>query len=89
MEPRIAAHFSEDPELIQIYRNGEDLYLKTVEIVGRRAIVLDEDPKRARDMAKILWLSILYQKSAYGLSHDWGCSETEAQAIIDGTNARI
>lgn len=83
MEPRIAAHFSDEPELIQIYRNGEDLYKKTVEIVGRRGTHLDNDPKVARDMAKILWLSILYQKSAYGLSNDWGCSEREAQDIMD------
>lgn len=79
MEPRLAAHFSGDEALIQIYKNNEDLYLRSVDIMKEKS-----GKEIDRAMAKQLWLSVLYQKTAYGLSQDWACSETEAAEIMLG-----
>jgi DNA polymerase I len=77
IEPRLLAHFSDEPVLINAYRNKEDIYLRAVEIVKQRGYEL------SRDRAKILVLSLIYGKTPWGLAQDWGCSEDEAQEIID------
>ncbi len=77
VEPRLLAHFSDEPVLITAYKNKEDIYLRAIEIVKQRGYEL------SRDRAKILVLSLIYGKTPWGLAQDWGISEQEAIAIIN------
>lgn len=77
LEPRILAHLSQDKILIDIYNNNEDIYLRAIEICKTKGKTI------CRQQAKILMLSLMYGKTAYGLAKDFNCSEEEAQEIID------
>ncbi len=78
IEPRLLAHFSSDPFLIEAFNTDKDLYDFVSNLMTKR---LGRD--FPRDMSKILVLSLIYGKTAYGLAQDWKCSEQEAQGIID------
>jgi len=78
MEPRLLAHFSDDPLLIEWFRNGDDIYLKTSEFMSKKL-----GKEFTRSQAKILQLSITYGKTSYGFAQDWGCTRQEAEQILN------
>jgi DNA polymerase I-like protein with 3'-5' exonuclease and polymerase domains len=70
LEPRIAAHLSQDPFLLEVYREGLDIYKAlAANIWGHSA---DETPKQEREVCKLLVLSMFYgaqaRKTAENLS---------------------
>lgn len=78
LEPRILAHLSDDKWLIERFKNGDDIYNYTTELVKNAGF-----KEFSRDKSKILFLALMYGKSAFGLANDWHCAQQEAQAIID------
>ena len=82
IELRILAHLSGDRNLVEAFRNGEDIHART----ARQVLDADEgavEPELRR-RAKIINFGIIYGMSAYGLSRELGISPGEAAAIIDG-----
>lgn len=61
LEPRLMAHFSEDPRLLAVYREDRDSYLDLAEAVFGRKVDKDSDE---RGIAKTLLLAM-----GYGAGH--------------------
>lgn len=81
IELRLLAHLSEDQELIQTFKEGEDLHRKTAaQIFGVHPDWIDD---KMRDRAKRVNFGIVYGITEYGLSRDLGISRSEAKAYID------
>lgn len=77
IELRIAAYFSQDPVMIEIFRKGEDIHHATAEELGV-----------ARKTAKAVNFGILYGVTAYGLGEMLEIPPEEAQILIDKYFAR-
>jgi DNA polymerase-1 len=81
IELRILAHYSEDPALLEAFRNREDVHTRTAaETFGVTPELVSSDMRR---VAKVLNFGIAYGLSAYGLSQRLDLPKEEAQAIID------
>jgi DNA polymerase-1 len=80
IELRILAHYSDDPALLEAFRNREDIHTRTAaETFGvERAAVTPE----MRRVAKMLNFGIAYGLSAFGLSQRLDLPGAEAQKII-------
>lgn len=94
LEARVLAHFSQDPELLRIYQNKEDIHSATAyalaqERVGGFEIIdcgVDEIKKKfpkLRDKGKTINFALLYLESIAGLMHQLGCSYQEAEIIYN------
>lgn len=85
LEVRLAAHFSQDPKLLDIYRNDRDIYCETASAVfGRK--VKKGDPER--DVAKTLVLALNYGAGASKLAQTLCINGTpttrsDAQGYLD------
>jgi DNA polymerase-1 len=72
IELRIAAHFSHDKNMLEIFAQNKDIHSATAQELG-----ID------RKTAKTVNFSILYGVSAYGLSETLEIPHEEAQILID------
>jgi DNA polymerase-1 len=81
VELRILAHLSEDEELLDTFRRGEDLHAKTAAEIFE--VDRDEVNEKMRDRAKRVNFGIVYGITEYGLSRDLGISRDEAEKYID------
>ncbi|MFQ5792145.1 MAG: DNA polymerase I, partial [Acidobacteriota bacterium] len=81
IELRVLAHMSGDPSLIEAFRKGEDIHRRTALQVFGSETALSEAEQRRR--AKIINFSIVYGKTAFTLSKEFGVPTREAQAFID------
>ncbi|HEY7492200.1 MAG TPA: DNA polymerase I, partial [Candidatus Tectomicrobia bacterium] len=78
IELRLLAHFTEDPVLIEAFRNGQDIHARTaMEVFGVAAEAVDGDMRR---MAKTVNFGIIYGLSAFGLAQRLHISNEEARA---------
>jgi DNA polymerase-1 len=81
IEFRVLAHLSEDPVLLEAFREGADFHERTaVKIFGADSA---RDPHQLRSIAKMVNYALLYGKSAYTLSKDIGVTQEAAQEFID------
>jgi DNA polymerase-1 len=79
IELRIAAEISGDPQLIEAFRNREDIHMATARVIfGTDAITGD-----MRRKAKEVNFGVLYGIMPFGLSKRLNISRSEATAIID------
>lgn len=77
---RVLAHLSGDKNLVDAFRNGEDIHLRTAsEIFHSAPQLVTPEMRRA---AKAINFGIVYGQSANGLSQELGISRTEAAAYI-------
>src|SRR5262245_20783365 len=82
IEFRVLAHMSEDPVLVDAFREGADFHERTaLKIFGKDS---GKDPHQLRSIAKMVNYALLYGKSAFSLSKDIGVTQEEAQKFIDG-----
>src|SRR5262245_923979 len=81
IEFRVLAHMSEDPVLVDAFREGADFHERTAAKIfaGRSGM----DPHKQRSVAKMVNYALLYGKGAFTLSKDIGVSQQEAQSFID------
>ena len=82
-EPRLLAHFSKEPLLVEAYREGKDLYsAAAAELFG---LPIEEcgDGSKWRKMLKTGILAVMYGTGAKTLGEQLGISTMEAQAFIN------
>jgi DNA polymerase-1 len=79
-EPRIAAEFSQDENLIALFHTGKDIYVSVAEIAFHEIIEKKSDRRNA---IKALVLGVFYGKTKYGLAKDLKITEDEAQGMIN------
>lgn len=87
IELRLMAHLSQEPFLIQAFREGEDIHRATASLVY--GVPIEEVTSDQRRVAKTVNFGLLYGMQAYGLSRDTGMSRSDAQAFIDQYWARL
>ena len=81
IELRIMAHFSEDPVLIDAFRNGEDIHARTAqEVFGVGPLAQTTEHRRA---AKAINFGIIYGLSPFGLAQQLGIEQKEAAKFIN------
>jgi len=81
IEFRVLAHLSEDPVLVDAFREGADFHERTaMKIFGADS---GRDPHELRSIAKMVNYALLYGKSAFTLSKDIGVTQQAAQEFID------
>lgn len=78
IELRLLAHFSEDPTLIEAFREEKDIHLETA-----RKIFGDEEAASKRGLAKSVNFGLLYGMGSRKLSETVGISSTEAKQVIE------
>ncbi|MFK7736558.1 MAG: DNA polymerase I [Pirellulaceae bacterium] len=81
IELRVMAHLSQDPALVEAFRNDEDIHTVTASKVYK---VDPEDVTREmRDKAKTVNFGIIYGISAFGLQQRLNIPRAEAKELID------
>jgi DNA polymerase-1 len=81
IELRLLAHFSEDPLLVEAFRNGDDIHRLTAsQVFGVPPMLIDAEHRRR---AKAVNFGIVYGLSAFGLSQQIGIDQREAKKFID------
>ena len=81
IELRILAHMSGDKQLIEAYREEQDIHRITASQVFH--VPLDEVTPQLRRNAKAVNFGIVYGQSKYGLAKNLGITNNEAQEFID------
>ena len=81
IEPRILAHLSQDPRLLEVFAKGEDIHMATaMEIFSLPSSQITKDMRRA---AKTVVFGIVYGISPFGLSQNLGIPQAEAKKYIE------
>ncbi|RXJ52764.1 DNA polymerase I [Gelidibacter gilvus] len=81
IELRIIAALSEEDNMINAFKNGEDIHASTASKVF--GVPLEEVTREQRSNAKTVNFGIIYGVSAFGLSNQTDLSRTEAKDLID------
>jgi len=81
IELRILAHISESTDLINAFRNNEDIHTKVASDI--HGIPESEVSKQMRSMAKAVIFGIVYGISGYGLGENLHISPKNAKNFID------
>lgn len=81
IELRIIAALSGEPNMIQSFKNGEDIHRSTAAKVFN--VPAEEVTREQRSNAKTVNFGIIYGVSAFGLSNQTSLSRSEAKALID------
>jgi DNA polymerase-1 len=81
IEPRILAHLSQDPRLLEVFEKGEDIHMATAtDIFHLPASQITREMRRA---AKSVVFGIVYGISPFGLSQNIGVPQAEAKKYIE------
>ena len=88
LEPRLMAHFSQDPELLRVFIEGKDIYKSLGHVVFPASVVTPEE----RDICKGLVLSMGYGAQARKLAEILSVAghpttQSEAQRYLQATRA--
>ncbi len=81
IELRLLAHYSEDPNLIEAFNNGEDIHKATAALVFD--VDKDDVTKEMRYKAKAVNFGVIYGQTAHGLSQQLKIPRHEAATFID------
>ena len=81
VELRILAHLSQDPILIEAFKTGQDIHLRTASEVNNTP--LEEVTPVMREKAKAVNFGIIYGSSDYGLAQNLKISRAEAKSYMD------
>lgn len=82
IELRLLAHFSNDPVLVEAFKNNDDIHRKTAMKIY--SVSKEHVTPSMRNTAKIINFSIIYGKTAFGLSKELNISRKEADDFIKG-----
>jgi len=82
IELRLMAHLSQDPSMIQAFKDGLDIHAATAAKIYK--ISLDEVTSDMRRKAKTANFGIIYGISVFGLAERMGVSRAEAKELIEG-----
>jgi DNA polymerase-1 len=81
IELRIIAALSEEENMMEAFKNGEDIHASTAAKVFN--VPLEEVTREQRSNAKTVNFGIVYGVSAFGLSNQTSLSRSEAKELID------
>lgn len=82
IELRLMAHLSQDPSMLEAFREGADIHRATAAKIYH--LPQDEVSDNQRRNAKTANFGIIYGISAFGLSERLGITRQEAKELIDG-----
>jgi DNA polymerase-1 len=86
IELRLLAHLSDDPLLLEAFRNGEDIHTRTAsEVLGVAPMLVTPEARRS---AKAVNFGIVYGISGFGLAQQLGIPRAEAEKYIKNYFAR-
>lgn len=81
IELRLLAHLSEDPMLLQAFRDNEDIHTFTASLIFN--VPFDKVTKIQRYQAKAVNFGLMYGQQAYGLSQELGINPKTAALFIE------
>lgn len=81
IELRLLAHFSQEPNLIESYKNGIDVHALTASKIFKTP--LNEVTPEMRRSAKAVNFGIIYGISGFGLAKNAGVSNKQAKIFIE------
>ncbi len=81
IELRIIAALSQETNMIEAFKNGEDIHASTASKVF--GVSIEDVTREQRGNAKTVNFGIIYGVSAFGLSNQTDLSRTEAKELID------
>jgi len=81
IELRLMAHFSKDENMIDAFKNNQDIHTSTASKVFK--VKIEEVTKEQRSKAKTANFGIIYGISAFGLSQRMGIPRKEANELIE------
>jgi DNA polymerase-1 len=81
IELRVLAHMAEDQVLINAFKEGQDIHVRTAAEVFK--VPMEEVTKEMRYHAKAINFGIVYGISDFGLAKDLGISRKEAKEHIE------
>jgi DNA polymerase-1 len=81
VELRILAHFSGDEQLIDAFRQGEDVHRRTA--AGVLGVGAEQVSAEQRARAKAINFGIIYGSTAFGIANQLGIASADAQRTID------
>lgn len=81
IELKLLAHFSEDPQLLKAFNNGDDIHTYTASLIYN--VPIKDVTKKMRDAAKTVNFGILYGQSAFGLSEQLDITPRDAKEFIN------
>ena len=82
IELRLMAHFSQDANMLEAFREGLDIHAATAARIFN--VPVEQVTKEQRRRAKTANFGIIYGISSFGLAQQLDCSRAEAKALIDG-----
>ncbi len=80
LELRILAHITQDANMLEAFKNNEDIHAQTARLVF--GATTEKEMKEKRRLAKIVNFGIAYAVEAFGLSQRVGISRSEAKQVI-------
>ncbi|MBN2799899.1 MAG: DNA polymerase I [Deltaproteobacteria bacterium] len=81
VELRILAHYSQEPALVEAFRDGVDIHRRTAaQVLG---LPPEEVGAAERNAAKAINYGLIYGMSAFRLAGELGISRKQAQAYMD------
>ena len=82
IELRVMAHLSQDPQMIEVFREGKDLHAATAANIYKKPI--DEVTRDERTKSKRANFGIIYGITVFGLAERLDIPRDEAKRLIDG-----
>ena len=82
IELRVMAHLSNDPQMIEVFREGKDLHAATAANIYKKSI--EEVTRDERTKSKRANFGIIYGITVFGLAERLDISRDEAKQLIDG-----
>ena len=81
IELRVLAHLSQDPELLEAFRRGEDIHAATASLMND--VPINEVTADQRRVAKVLNFGVIYGLSAHGISQQTEYSREDGAKFIE------
>ena len=81
IELRVLAHMSQDPELLDAFRRGEDIHSATASLMFD--VPINDVDSEMRRIAKVLNFGVIYGLSPHGISQQTGFSREEGAKFIE------
>ena len=82
IELRVMAHLSNDPQMIEVFREGKDLHAATAANIYKKPI--EEVTRDERTKSKRANFGIIYGITVFGLAERLDIPRDEAKMLIDG-----
>ena len=81
IELRVLAHLSQDPELLEAFRRGEDIHASTASLMND--VPINKVTSDQRRIAKVLNFGVIYGLSAHGISQQTEFSREDGARFIE------